>query len=249
MVLVSPRNPLNIGAAARAMANLGFTHLVVVAPFAPHWQEAKQSAIGADDVVGRARECTTLAEAIGDCTLVLGTGTLTHRRPEQPAIELPNLNKILSEALSQNGRIALVFGPEKHGLTREALSYCHRLVVIPTEMSQPSMNLGQAVAICLYEIAVHVESFSQPPETPPESSQADSGSLDRVAALIEEVMQRADYSPSVMQEANRHDLRLLLRRLHLKSKDTRRLLGLFRKILVKLDEKEEAGTRRNDKRK
>ena len=231
------------------MANLGFRHLLVVSPYAPHWQEAKQSAIGADNVVSRARECTTLAEAIGDCTLVLGTGTLTHRRPEQPAIKLPNLNNILSEALSQNGHIALVFGPEKHGLTREALSYCHRLVVIPTEMSQPSMNLGQAVAICLYEIAVHVESSSQTPETPPKIFPADSGSLDRVAALIEEAMQKAGYSPNVMQEANRHDLRLLLRRLHLKNNDARRLLGLFRKILVKLDEKGEAGKKRDDKRK
>src|ERR1035438_7307082 len=78
VVLVSPRNPLNIGAAARAMANFGFTRLAVVAHSAPHWREAR-SAIGAPDLLQVAKETESLAEAIEECTLVLGTGTLTHR--------------------------------------------------------------------------------------------------------------------------------------------------------------------------
>ena len=124
IVLVSPRNPLNIGAVARAMANFGFEHLGVAAPYAPHWREAR-SAVGAPELLRSANESTSLAEAVKECTLVIGTGTLTHRKPEQPVISLPALSPLIEQELARGGRIALVFGPEKHGLTRDDLSYCH----------------------------------------------------------------------------------------------------------------------------
>jgi TrmH family RNA methyltransferase len=150
--LVSPRNPLNIGAAARAMANFGFEHLTVVAPYTPHWREAR-SAIGAPEQLQNAREVANLAEAVTACTLIVGTGTLLYRKPEQRVVSLPALAPLVQQGLERGGRIALVFGPEKHGLTREDLSWCHLLVEIPTDPRQPSMNLGQAVAVCLYELA------------------------------------------------------------------------------------------------
>ena len=153
VVLVSPRNPLNIGAAARAMANFGFRRLKVVAPFAPTWREAR-SAVGAEELLQNAESTECLAEAVSACTLVIGTGTLTYRRPEQKVVLLPLLAPLVSQELARGGHVALVFGPEKHGLTREDLSYCQILVEIPTDPGQPSMNLGQAVAVCLYELAV-----------------------------------------------------------------------------------------------
>lgn len=152
VVLISPRNPLNIGAVARAMANFGFARLKVVAPYAPHWQEAK-SAVGAEELLAAAAEEATLAEAVAECTLVVGTGTLTYRKPEQTVVRLPDLAPMVRQEMERGGRVALVFGPEKHGLTRDDLSYCHLLVEIPTDAKQPSMNLGQAVAVCLYELA------------------------------------------------------------------------------------------------
>ncbi|MGD0832554.1 MAG: RNA methyltransferase [Terracidiphilus sp.] len=232
MVLVSPRNPLNIGAAARAMANFGFRRLSVVAPFAPVWREA-HSAVGAPEVLRSAKEFATLAEAIADCTLVVGTGSLTYRRPEQPVVALPLFRPLVTQELDSGGRIALVFGPEKHGLTRENLVFCHILVEIPTDPIQPSMNLSQAVAVCLYELAARsADGEETPPRTAP--SQATSGHLDLLADVVEETMRAAGYSPRSMQEANRHDLRLLLRRLALSSRDMRRILGLFRRILWRL---------------
>ena len=235
-MLVSPRNPLNIGAVARAMANFGFADLRVVAPYEPHWREAR-SAVGAPELLIKARETMTLAKAVGDCTLVLGTGTLTHRKPEQAVIGLDQLAPIVTRELDQpSSRLSIVFGPEKHGLTREDLSRCHRLVEIPTDAGQPSMNLGQAAAVCLYELAVRsgvsVESSYTAAETAPRPT---SGNLDVLADLIQQVMTASNYSPRNMQTANEHDLRLMLRRLHLSPADQRRALGLFRRILRRLD--------------
>lgn len=250
VVLVSPRNPLNIGAVARAMVNFGFRHLTVVAPYEPHWREA-QSAVGAEDVLQSAKVRSTLAEALAPATLVFGTGTLEPRKPEQPVVELPALAPIVRDELARGGRVALVFGPEKHGLTRDDLSHCHRLLTIPTDPRQPSMNLGQAVAVCLYELASRLplcgsahgaaaESASSltspdPSGLPPGAAlAAASSSLDLLAGVVEETMLAAGYSPRSMQSANRHDLRLMLRRLAPNAKDARRILGLFRRILWRL---------------
>jgi tRNA/rRNA methyltransferase len=243
IVLVSPRNPLNIGAAARAMANFGFEHLTVVAPYDPHWHEAR-SAVGAETLLQNAKGTESLAEAVAGCTLVLGTGTLNYRKPEQRVVPLPALEQLIQPELRSGGRVALVFGPEKHGLTREDLSWCNVLLEIPTDPHQPSMNLGQAVAVCLYELSSRafaapvgppVATAVQAPEATAQCAHALSGHLDLLAGVIEETMAASDYSPRTMQAANRHDLRLLLRRLAPSERDARRILGLFRRILWRLE--------------
>jgi TrmH family RNA methyltransferase len=234
VVLVSPRNPLNIGAVARAMANFGLPKLTVVAPYAPHWREAK-SAVGAPEILAHASIVDSLAHAVHDCTLVVGTGTLTYRKPEQPVVRLPELTPLAEEELARGGRIALVFGPEKHGLTRDDLSYCHLLVEIPTDARQPSMNLGQAVAVCLYELTAHIPAtVTEPAPVPGPPCRAVSESMELLAGVVEEVMDAAHYSPASMRKANRHDMRLMLRRLGPTEKDVRRMMGLFRRILWRL---------------
>ena len=208
------------------MANFGFSRLSVVAPYAPHWREAR-SAVGAPELLLNANETASLAEAVANCTLVIGTGTLTYRKPEQKVVLLPDLAPLVRGAMKQGGRVALVFGPEKHGLTREDLS--HR---------QPSMNLGQAVAVCLYELAARAFATDGGPTEKAAAGLAaapTSGRLELLASLVELAMVRADYSPLAMREANRHDLRLLLRRLAPSEKDVRRILGLFRRILWRLE--------------
>ena len=226
------------------MANFGFRRLKVVAPFASMWREAR-SAVGAPELLTEAVETATLAEAVADCTLVVGTGTLTYRKPEQPVVSLPLLAPLVSRELESGGRIALVFGSEKHGMTRDDLSYCHVLVEIPTDPQQPSMNLGQAVAVCLYELAARVSllemlagdkdlaegSGSAEPAAAPAAT---SDRLELLAGVIEETMDAAGYSPRGMQPANQHDLRLMLRRISLSAHDTRRILGIFRRILWRL---------------
>ncbi len=256
-MLVSPRNPLNIGAVARAMANFGFERLTVIAPFAPHWREAR-SAVGAPELLENARECATLAEAVAECTLVAGTGTLEHRKPEQRVIALPEFGPVAGEALEGGGHVALVFGPEKHGLTRDDLSYCHMLIEIPTDPRQPSMNLGQAVAVCLYEMVRYARDESLARESlaresgaieagsqfgangrasagaAAESGSVKSGAIDRLAEAIEETMTAVGYSPAAMKEANRLDLRQFLRRLTFTGRDAERTLRLLRRILFRI---------------
>ncbi len=230
IVLVSPRNPLNIGAVARAMANFGFARLTVAAPYAPNWREAK-SAVGAPEILQAAKTTESVAKAVGQCSFVAGTGTLTSRKSEQEILQLQDLAPRMLEAIANGGRAALVFGSEKHGLTREDLSYCHALVEIPTDPQQPSMNLGQAAAVCLYELARPV---ANPLFIEPVQVSADSDALDRLASLIEETMTASDYSPAAMRAANQHGLRLILRRLRFSPHDTRRAMGLFRRILWRI---------------
>jgi TrmH family RNA methyltransferase len=241
VVLVSPRNPLNIGAAARAMANFGFSHLSIVAPFAQNWMEAK-SAVGAPGLLREAKVYETLAEAVAHCTLVLGTGSLDRRRPVQAILNLPEaatqIQTTLAESSPHPSRIALVFGSEKHGLTSDDLSWCHALIAIETCEAQPSMNLGQAVAVCLYEIsrtpATPIEGSSASENPPHPESRPDTEQLDRLAALVEETMEAVNYSTRGMRSANGEALRVLLRRLMPNEPDLRRMMGLFRRILWQL---------------
>jgi tRNA/rRNA methyltransferase len=215
------------------MANFGLSRLTVVAPFEPHWREAR-SAVQSSQILENARETSTLADAIASDTLVLGTASLTYRTPEQPVLHLPDACPTVRQELARGGRVALVFGSEKHGLTRADLAFCHRLLVIPTSDIQPSMNLGQAVAVCLYELSsrlgepVAALTAPEPPVT--------SADLGQLAQLVEETMVAANYSPAGMRGANRHDVELMLRRLSPSGRDLRRILGLFRRILWRLKE-------------
>lgn len=229
------------------MANFGFSQLSVVAPYEPHWREAR-SAVGAPEVLEHAKTTDSLQDAIADYTLVAGTGTLTYRKPEQQVVSLPDLAPFVRRELEQGGRVAIIFGPEKHGLTREDLSFCHLLVEIPTDDRQPSMNLGQAAAVCLYELAVRVFRAEAVAGSNADSTRdwralrrvAASNNLETLAGVVEQVMDAANYSPASMKAANRHDLRLLLRRLAPSEKDVRRMMGLFRRILWRLKRRDSA---------
>ena len=222
------------------MANFGFSRLRVVAPYEPHWREAK-SAVGAADLLENAKSVESFAEAVADCTLVAGTGTREYRRPGQRVVSLLELTPLIDDAMGRNSRVALVFGSEKHGLTRDDLSLCHVLVEIPTDARQPSMNLGQAVAVCLYELIRAERPICGDAKTPRDAgtqaskpAAAVSGELDRLAQVIEETMTASGYSPAIMSRANRLDVRELLRRLGLTQADARRAMGLFRRVLWRL---------------
>lgn len=220
-MLVRPRDPNNIGAVARAMKNFGFRDLWVVTPHPPVWSEIV-SAPNAVDVLTGAQTVTTLAEAIADCNLVVGTGDPTRTNEERPLATPAQLSRQLQ---ASSYRLAMVFGPEKHGLTNEDLCRCHQLLSIPTQPNCPSMNLGQAVAVCLYELIREPVN-----ELPPLSEQATARASEAAMELALEVMRRSDF----VLPGNEPDLvrrvRAALLKYRLSSYDTNMLCGILRKI-------------------
>ncbi|HMF91443.1 MAG TPA: RNA methyltransferase, partial [Candidatus Angelobacter sp.] len=142
VVLINTRNPLNIGAAARAMSNFGFHDLRLVNPFEASFREAR-SAVGASAVLAKAREYLSVAEAIADCSLVIGTTAAARRELQHPLRHLGEVETArLVRKQAARGRVALLFGSEKRGLSNEDFSHCHWLLRIPTRQEHGSMNLG-----------------------------------------------------------------------------------------------------------
>jgi TrmH family RNA methyltransferase len=225
VVLVAPRNPLNIGAAARAMSNFGFSRLRLVNPYQVAYQEAR-SAVHAHKILGTAEEFPSLAEAIADCGLVVGTTSLGHRELQHTLRPIEYAGRLIRKRLA-SGPVALLFGSEKFGLSNDDLTYCHWLLRIGTE---GSMNLGQAVAVCLYELVRNP--LPPKPGSQSDSRQpADARDLDRVTALLTEVLEKSGYLHSQSAEAK---IRRLVRRLNLAGHDTQIWLGMVRQIHWKL---------------
>lgn len=234
IVLVRPRNPLNIGAAARAMANFGFRELVVVRPYDPIWQETR-SAVGAEEIVQTARATDTLLEGIGDATLIIGTTSGSRRTLDRELIPLQELPDWLRTRARKHRRAALLFGSEKHGLTNEDLSRCHGIVRIPTAAETPSMNLGQAVAVCCYELA-----RARPVATGPPASRvflsdpANLQSLEHVLERAASVLDAVGYLKPKSRAATLVKLRRLLLDLGLTNNDVKILGGVLAQIEWKL---------------
>ena len=239
VVLVHPRNPLNIGAGARAMSNFGFEHLRVVNPYELAFREAR-SAVGAASLLAKAKEYKSVKDAVADCSLVVGTSALSRRNPEL-RVHDPADGAVLIRRRLATSRVALLFGSEKRGLSNEDLSHCHWLLRIPTRETHRSMNLGQAVAVCSYELA-----RSPKAAAPSESfTSATASDLERLTSLLHDVLQASGYlkvdpgnktrerSASLADEK----LRRLIRRMNLCASDAELWLGMLRQMLWKLGAK------------
>ncbi|HWP86178.1 MAG TPA: TrmH family RNA methyltransferase [Terriglobia bacterium] len=234
LVLVRPRNPLNLLAAARATANFGFKDLVVVAPYEPVWEEAR-TAPGAAKWLQHARRVAAITEAIEDRNWILGTSCLSRRRVD-PArlISLEQLRQRAARSRRRD-RLALLFGSEKRGLSNRDLSHCHAVLRIPTDPACPSMNLAQAVAVCCYELRRWGR--PTPPEARPRASLASAGELERVAEAINGLLPaRSDASGSLSgkDRTRQERLRQMLLRLPLSSQDVATLLGILRDLSWRL---------------
>ena len=229
VVLVETRNPLNIGAAARAMSNFGVTHLGVVNPYEVAFREAR-SAVGAAAVLESAQEYGTLAEAVADCTLVVGTTAVGHRELQHPLRRLEYGARIVRRELAA-GKVALLFGSEKFGLANDDLSHCHWLMRIPTRQAHGSMNLGQAVALCVYEI---VRDSRAAAKAPAKLKAAGAADLERFTALLLDALRASGYVNPRTAASTVQKVRRLVRRLNLPARDAEVWLGMFKQILWKL---------------
>jgi TrmH family RNA methyltransferase len=228
VVLVAARNPLNIGAAARAMSNFGFRHLRVVNPYEAAFREAR-SAVGASALLTRAEEYKSVAEAVADCTLVVGTTAVRHRELQHPLRRLEFGARLIRKQLGSN-RIALLFGSEKFGLSNAALSHCHWLMRIPTCEENISMNLGQAVAVCLYELVRDAKATRKIEKV----ERATANELERITTTLLEAMRGSGYLDRRPIADVEERIRRLIRRLNLPVRDAVVWLGILRQIVWKL---------------
>src|SRR5205807_2066098 len=190
--MIRTRNPLNIGAAARAMSNFGFLHLRVVNPYEPAFREAR-SAVGAATLLASAEQYSSVADAVADCSLVVGTTALGRRELQHPFRPLPSGAALIQKQLGSS-RVALLFGSEKAGLSNQDFSYCHWLMRIPTREQHSSMNLGQAVAVCLYEIARSAQKVKSKADGPSAKQQiATAGELERITTVLLDALRASGY--------------------------------------------------------
>lgn len=228
VVLVAARNPLNIGAAARAMSNFGFLRLRVVNRYEVAFREAR-SAVGAPELLHDAEECKSVAAAIGDCSLVVGTTAVGSRQVEHPVHRLEAGGELIHEHVAGGAQVALLFGSEKRGLSNDDLSYCHWLMRIPTREEHISMNLGQAVAVCLYEL-IRSEGSSVVADAP---AQATGAEIERMERALLGALHASGYIKPGTEAATEEKARRLIRRMPLDSEDAETWTGMLAKMQLR----------------
>lgn len=215
------------------MSNFGFSELRLVNPYEVAFREAR-SAVKAQHVLAGAREFPTLAEAVADCALVVGTTSKGPRALEHPLRRLESGGRLIAKRLA-TAPVALLFGSEKFGLSNEDMSHCHWLMRIPAREEHGSMNLGQAVAVSLYEIirspaAVRGASDPRPLTKVPAKAE----DTERLTVSLEELLDRAGYVHARVGGSTRLKIRRLVRRMDLSAHDAEVLLGMLRQIRWKL---------------
>lgn len=237
VVLVDVRNPLNIGAAARAMSNFGFPHLRAVNPYEVAFRDAR-SAVGAAETLARAQVYKTVAEAVTDCSLVVGTTAVRHRNLQHDLVPVTMGASSIRAHLAAGEKCALLFGSEKFGLSNLDMSHCHWLMHIPTREDHCSMNLGQAVAICLYELARTTEIAIEPRT----ASLAPSADIERITDTLLEALRASDYPKLNTSKSFHGAVRRVIRRLQMQKGDAELLLGMLRQIIWKLNQNKDRET-------
>jgi len=237
IVLVRPRNPGNIGSAARVMANFGFSDLRVVAPYPPKWEEALKLAADSKSLLSQAKVCLTLPEALEDRTKVYGTSSLQGRIAGLPVRQLPGLRLAPG--------CAILFGSENNGLVEDDLQYCDELLRISTDKKRPTLNLAQAVAIVCYETTRGAVSGASA-STSSSKAAATRGAVGKstggrdlipsrgVERLVEEgerAFRRIRYRPKMTPAARRMRLRKILRKRGVSREEAGLLSEVLRRVL------------------
>lgn len=211
------------------MANFGFSRLRVVNPYDVAFREAR-SAVGAAPLLKKAESFTSVADAIADCRLVIGTTSVGHRELQHPIRRLEYGARLIRRGLEQ-APVGLLFGSEKFGLSNDDLSHCHWLMRIPTVDQELSMNLGQAVAMCLYELARDPRAVKAKPQ---KIRAATAGETEQIASRLIEALRKSGYINETTAGSTEEKVRRLVNRLNIAERDAPVLLGMLRQILWKV---------------
>ena len=273
VVLVGARNPQNIGAAARALQDFGFTSMRIVNDFAAPFEAAQleaaqatteiKSAVGAQHVMRSAQRFDSLPAAIADCHLIVGTTAIGGRDLHRPIETLQQTAQRILAALGspaqQPGapyldsemwegppppfasepplsRVALLFGSEKTGLTNDHLSHCSLLTTIPLFAPESarhlSMNLGQSVAVCLYELTRAGFEGSRALPTVDEAP-VTAADRERLTQLLLQVMGATGYARRFPANAREPQVRQLVQQLAATHLQAETWLGILKHLQAK----------------
>jgi len=190
--------------------------------------------VDASEVLAEAAAFASVADAVADCTLVVGTTAVGERALQHPLHMLADAGGMIGEELAkQDGRVALLFGSEKTGLSNDELSHCHWLLTIPMkedeELRHPSMNLGQAVAVCLYEL-VRQTGLSVGSAGGGVAGPA-AGEVERLSALLIEVLEETGYAKRHPANCDEGQIRRLVLRMGATAADVPVWMGILRQVL------------------
>lgn len=234
IVLVRPHYAGNLGSTARVMRNFGLADLVLVAPYAStNDLEARRLATHGLGILDTARVVPELTDAVADCVFTLATSALTAGIHRRGIIGTPSETMPGFMANAERGRVALIFGPEPHGLTNAEIAHCHGMVHIPVDPQYPALNLAQAVTVCCYELrkawseAANIERQS-PAAGPTIASHADQ---ERMFEHLREAFTAVGYLFNERSETLMHGVRQLIGRALPTPQEVRMLHGLARQLL------------------
>src|SRR5580704_14401747 len=214
------------------MSNFGFHRLRVVNPYDVAFEGAR-SAVGTAAVLATAEKYETVAEAVADCSLVVGTTAIGHRDLQHSIQRLEVGAPVIGGHLA-TGACALLFGSEKFGLSNKDMSHCHWLMHIPTRDEHTSMNLGQAVAVCLYELVRDPTATAEPAKGTP----ALSAEVERITDTLLMALQASEYPKLNTSKSFHAAVRRVIRRLRLQQGDAEFLLGMLRQMIWKIKKNE-----------
>jgi tRNA/rRNA methyltransferase len=207
------------------MANFGLDDLRVVNPYDVAFREAV-SAVGGAHVLKAARVFRNVGDAVADCSLVVGTTAAQRRELQQPLERLDTGMPLLRE---HTGNAALLFGSEKFGLSNDDLSFCHRLLHIPTAPATPSMNLGQAVAVSLYEFARRAPEAAQRTRV----DAIEGSDAEQMTKMLLDVLEQSGYTNRITAISTERKIRRWVRRMGLGRRDIPLIMGILRQVLWK----------------
>lgn len=190
IVLVGPRHPGNIGSAARAMKTMGFDELALVAPQDFPAPAADMMAASAADVLANARVHASVREAVADCGLVVGS-TARARYLPWTVVEPREAAREIAAA-ARAGKVAVLFGPERTGLSNDELEQCQRLLTIPSDEAYPSLNLAMAVQVVTYELRLAMRDGAHSPDAA-SGPLANAHEMEHFYAQLEQVLEEVDF--------------------------------------------------------
>ena len=223
------------------MSNFGVMRLRVVNPYEAAFREAR-SAVGASDLLAKAEKFDDLAEALEDCKLVVGTTAAAVKRDLQHRLlRLDEGGRAIKRQM-KTGRVALMFGSERYGLSNEQLSHCHWVMRAPTREEHGSMNLGQAVAVCLYELVRGSKAAAAKTVLSKRGrTAAKSGEIERLTRSLFQILEKSGYVKPGAAADTAENLRRMIRRMKLDGADTTMWLGMLRQVAWKLGMHDSSG--------